>query len=343
MDKNADFIQVPYREMYDTFLNILLTNNFTKERAEQCASIFALNSAEGIYTHGVNRFPRFISYIRSGYIKVDKTPSRVGGFGAIEQWNGNLGPGPLNAIDASDQAMALASQHGIGCIALANTNHWMRGGYYGWHTARKGFIFIGWTNTLANMPAWGAVDSKLGNNPLVIAVPYKDEAIVLDTAMSQYSYGALDQYNTKNQQLPVPGGYDEEGKLTKDAGKILASRRVLPIGYWKGAGLSLLLDILATILSGGLSTHEISQKEAEHALSQVYIAIDIKKLSHFPAIATSLEQIIQDYHTSHPAEPGKDVRYPGEHIREIRKKNIESGIPVSRKVWEEIVSLAAAN
>jgi 3-dehydro-L-gulonate 2-dehydrogenase len=236
--------------------------------------------------------------------------------------------------------MALASQHGIGCIALANTNHWMRGGYYGWHTARKGFVFIGWTNTLANMPAWGAVDSKLGNNPLVIAVPYKDEAIVLDTAMSQYSYGALDQYRSKNQQLPVPGGYDEQGNITRDAEKILASCRVLPIGYWKGAGLSLLLDILATILSGGLSTHEISKKEAEHALSQVYIAIDIKKLNHFPAIANSLEQIINDYHTSQP-EKSKDIRYPGEHIRAIREKNIASGIPVLRKVWEEVVSFVA--
>jgi 3-dehydro-L-gulonate 2-dehydrogenase len=337
MDNKADFIQVPYQQMYDTFLQALLNHGFIPEKAAQCASIFAINSAEGIYTHGVNRFPRFISYIRSGYIKADQAPSRIGGFGAIEQWNGNLGPGPLNAINASDHAMALASSHGIGCIALSNTNHWMRGGYYGWHTARKGFVFIGWTNTLANMPAWGAVDSKVGNNPLVIAVPYQDEAIVLDTAMSQYSYGALDQYQSKGEQLPVPGGYDEAGNLTKDAGKILGSRRVLPIGYWKGAGLSLLLDILATILSGGLSTHEISKKEAEHALSQVYIAIDIRKLGHFPAIANSLEQIIQDYHTSQPAEPGKSIRYPGEYIRQIREKNIESGIPVSRKVWDEIL------
>ena len=101
--------------------------------------------------------------------------------------------------------------------------------------------------------------------------------------------------------------------------------------------MSLLLDILATILSGGLSTHEISKKEAEHALSQVYVAIDIKKLGHFPAIANSLEQIIQDYHTSQPAEPGKDIRYPGEHVSRIREKNIAHGIPVLRKVWDEVL------
>src|SRR5688572_27913734 len=142
----------------------------------------------------------------------------------------------------------------------------MRRGYYRWHTADKGFVFIGWTSTIANLPEWGAVDSKGGNNPLVIALADLEETIVFDAVMSQYSYGALDQYHSKGEQLPVPGGYDEAGNLTKDAGKMLTSRRVLPIGYWKGAGMSLLLDILATILSGGLSTHEISKKEAEHAL-----------------------------------------------------------------------------
>jgi 3-dehydro-L-gulonate 2-dehydrogenase len=342
MSNDSAFIHVPYQQMYDTFHSILGKHGFTPDNAARCAEIFSINSAEGIYTHGVNRFARFISYIKDGYIKVDQVPSRKGGFGAIEQWDGNLGPGPLNAIYAADQAMALATQHGIGCIALSNTNHWMRGGYYGWHTARKGFIFIGWTNTLANMPAWGATDSKLGNNPLVIAVPYKNEAIVLDTAMSQYSYGALDLYRLKNQKLPVYGGYDVDGNITQDADKILASRRVLPIGYWKGSGLSLLLDILATILSGGLSTHEISKREAEHALSQVYIAIDVAKLSHFPAIANSLDQIILDYHTS-ISEDGKDVRYPGEHIAQIREANIKSGIPVAKKIWDEIVGLDASN
>ena len=154
-------------------------------------TIFTEISIDGIYTHGVNRFPRFIKYIKEGYVKPDATPSLENKFGGIEQWNGNLGPGILNALQVTGTVIYLADQYGIGCVALRNTNHWMRGGTYGWQAAKAGYVFIGWTNTIANMPAWGAKDAKLGNNPLVMALPYKNEAIVLDMAMSQYSYGCV--------------------------------------------------------------------------------------------------------------------------------------------------------
>src|SRR5688572_4195257 len=333
------FIHIQKQEMFDTFLRVLLQKGFSRSKAETCAEVFTTNSLEGIYTHGVNRFPRFISYIDKGYVKIDQEPSRVGGFGALEQWDGNLGPGPLNALAATDRAMHVAAASGIGCVALANTNHWMRGGYYRWHAARKGFIFIGWTNTMGNMPAWGAIDSKLGNNPLVIALQYGDEGIVLDMAMSQYSYGALDLYVKKGEKLPVTGGYDTHGNLTDDPQKIMDSQRVMPIGYWKGAGLSLLLDLLATILSGGLSTAEISKRPAEHSLSQVFIAIDIRKLHNHPSVESAIQAILDDYHQSNTDTPGKKVRYPSENIQQTREANLKNGIPIVKTVWEEILSL----
>jgi len=335
----TSFIHVSYSEMKDTFLSILKQFNFSEEKAAGCAEIFATNSLEGVYTHGVNRFPRFVQYIRDGYVKVDTVAELKGSAGCIEQWNGNLGPGPINAMVCTDRAMEIAARNGMGCVALANTNHWMRGGYYGWHAARKGFVFIGWTNTLANMPAWGGVDNKLGNNPLVMAVPYQHDAIVLDMAMSQYSYGSLELYSLRNEKLPVPGGFDVQGNLSQDPSAILNSRNVLPVGYWKGAGLSLLLDILATILSGGLSTSKVSEFTAEHALSQVFVAIDISKFDHYSSIGRSIQMIIDDYHASVPIDEAKPVRFPGENIQKIRDKNLSAGIPVSEKVWKEIQSL----
>jgi 3-dehydro-L-gulonate 2-dehydrogenase len=77
-------------------------------------------------------------------------------------------------------------------MALSNTNHWMRGGAYGWQAHLQVMHLYGFTNTIANMPAHGAIDSKLGNNPLVIALPFNDTAIVLDMAMSQYSFGSME-------------------------------------------------------------------------------------------------------------------------------------------------------
>lgn len=270
---------------------------------------------------------------------VNAVPTLVSAFGGIEQWNGNLGPGPLNALQATDRVLELSKQHGMGCLALANTNHWMRGGLYGWKAARAGFVFIGWTNTIANMPAWGASDSRLGNNPLVIAIPYDNEAIVLDMAMSQYSFGSIELHKIRKEQLAVPGGFDLQGSLSKDPAEILQTQKGLPVGYWKGAGLALVLDILAAILSAGNSTSQITQKGMEYAVSQVFIAINITLLSNYPSIASSIQEIIENYHGSAPNASGKQIIFPGERVTNTRKENNEKGIPVSRIVWEEIENL----
>jgi 3-dehydro-L-gulonate 2-dehydrogenase len=124
-------IRVTFEEMKSTFAVILSRSGFSKDRADRCADIFALNSLEGVYSHGVNRFPRFVSNIKDGYILPQAVPSLVKSAGSVEQWNGNLGPGPLNAVFATERAMEIASESGIGLVALGNTNHWMRGGTYG--------------------------------------------------------------------------------------------------------------------------------------------------------------------------------------------------------------------
>jgi 3-dehydro-L-gulonate 2-dehydrogenase len=325
-------------EMEAVFKRILLKYKFDGEKASTLANIYTVNSLEGVYTHGVNRFAKFIKYVTDGHIKPDQDAERIHSSGVLEQWNGNLGPGPLNALACTDRAIEIAGEHGMGCVAIGNTNHWMRGGTYGWRAAKKGFAFIGWTNTIKNMPAWGGTDAKLGNNPLVFAIPYLGEAIVLDMAMSQFSYGALDLHVLRNQQLPVPGGYDKDGKLSTDPGAIRESERTLPIGYWKGSGLSLLLDLLAAILSSGSPVFEISKQNVENNLSQVFIAINLSTLKNASAIPSLLQRIIDDYHASIPDGNSK-VLYPGERVVKVREENLKNGIPVIQKVWDEIMAL----
>jgi 3-dehydro-L-gulonate 2-dehydrogenase len=239
-----------------------------------------------------------------------------------------------------ERALSLARQHGIGCIALANTNHWMRGGSYGWQAADAGMIGICWTNTLANLPPWGASDPRLGNNPLVIAVPRPGGHIVLDMAMSQFSYGALTSYQLSGKQLPVDGGYDLHGQLTRDPGAIEASGRPLPIGYWKGSGLALLLDLVAAMLSGGQATHQIpSDPERETGLSQVFIAINLTALDQNSLAARLADQIIESLQLP-PHPTGERVRYPGERVLQTRQENLEQGIPVELSAWRELLTIS---
>ena len=339
MNNEGNIILISANEMLDHLTRILLNKDFKKEKAERLAMAFTQNSVDGIYTHGVNRFPRFVDYTRKGFVKPDAEPTLNSKFNGIEQWDGNLGPGILNAIASTEQSMKLADDYGIGSVALSNTNHWMRGGAYGWQAATAGYVFIGFTNTIANMPAHGAKDARLGNNPLVIAMPYNESAIVLDMAMSQYSFGSMELSAMKNENLKVVGGYNKEGNLTNNPSEILESRRPLPVGYWKGAGLSLLLDLLAAVLSAGQATYEISTRNIEYGLSQVFLSINTKKLSNHSTIPGLIQGIITDYKNSVPENEQSSISYPGERVLNNRKQNSGKGIPVMKKTWDEILLL----
>lgn len=332
-------IRIAPERLSSEFFRILRVTGFSENESVQLADIFMNNSLDGVNSHGINRFPRFIKNTSEKLVIPGVVPVLTNKTGSLEQWDGQLGPGPLNALVASERAMSVSDETGIGLVALSGTNHWMRGGTYGWHAAKKGYIIVCWTNTCRNMPAWGATDPRIGNNPLVIGIPYGNEAIVLDFAMSQYSYGKLETYQNEGKRLPYPGGFNESGELTDDPGEILKSWRVLPTGYWKGSSLSLLLDILAAVLSGGRSTHQIESCTAEYNVSQVFIAINPRLLYNYQSIGNSIAMIIDDLHLSRSAENGAKVRYPGEQVLKLREENRRVGIPVNRTAWEKLLGL----
>jgi 3-dehydro-L-gulonate 2-dehydrogenase len=317
-------VRVPFDELQGVLGQVLTARGMAGDRADRCARLFAEASRDGVASHGLNRFPRFLRMIENGSVDVRAEPVRERSFGALERWNGRQGPGNLNAWASMARAIDLSREHGIGCVALANTNHWMRGGAYGWQAADAGVAAICWTNTLANVPPWGATEPRIGNNPLVIAVPRPGGHVVLDMAMSQFSVGGLLAHAASGQRLPVAGGYDAAGDLTDDPQAILDSQRLLPIGFWKGSGLSLLLDLLAAGVSGGRSTHEIAtEPERETGVSQMFIAF-----AHVEPIADAV--------LAHVRGAG-DAGYPGERTLATRDRSLREGVEVDPGVWREIL------
>jgi 3-dehydro-L-gulonate 2-dehydrogenase len=326
-------MRIPHQQLKAEFKRVLISLDVKDSIADACATVFADNSRDGVYSHGLNRFPVFVEYIKENLIDMDAIPTPVSAFGAIEQWDGNIGPGMLNAKFCMDRAITLAKDNGIGCVAIKNTNHWMRGGTYGLQAAEAGYIGLCFTNTIANLPPWGGTEPRLGNNPLIIAVPQKQGHIVLDMAISQFSFGKLWQYEAQGKPLPVPGGYDNEDNLTTDAAAIMKSKRALPIGFWKGSGLSLVLDLLATVLSGGDSTAVITKSaRKETGVSQVFIAIRTDNGKN----ASLIEEIVSYTKNN---EDGNEILFPGENMLRTREKNLKEGVWVDEKAWEVVKGL----
>jgi 3-dehydro-L-gulonate 2-dehydrogenase len=332
--------RISFEEVQETLAGALGKIGFSAGRAQACARLFAETTCDGVYTHGINRFPRFVAMVRNGCIDVQAEPKRLGGFGALERWDGCKGPGNLNAQACMSRAMELSREHGVGYVSLGNTNHWMRGGAYGWQAAEAEFIGICWTNTMPNLPAWGGAEPCIGNNPLVIAVPREKGHVVLDMAMSQFSYGTLESYRMRGELLPLDGGFDLEGNLTRDPAAIEQSLRPLPIGYWKGSGLSIVLDMIAAMTSLGKATHQHSTDPLlEAGISQVFLAINPAALGDGAATAQIADDIVASVHNARPAKEGGKIRYPGEQILRTRAQNIKLGLPVEPQVWEQILAM----
>lgn len=331
-------MKISYLDLEKEFLRVLLKHGVSSDNAGPCAHEFAETTAYGVVSHGVNRFPVFIGQLDKGEVKPHSNPVKVGSFGSIEQWDGQQGIGNLIAKKMMDRAMEIASLQGIGIVALRNTNHWMRGGSYGYQGAKKGFISICWTNSIAVMPAWGAKQCCIGTNPLIIAVP-TSPITMIDMSMSMFSYGKLQNYRLAGKELPIDGGFDNDGNYTRDPATIEANKRILPMGYWKGSGLSIVLDMIVTMLSGGLSVSDITKSGSETNVSQIFIAIKPSNDGVTASMEKSLKDIVAYVENAEPSDPKVRPRVPGQEFEKRYQKSMTEGIEVNDSIFEKIKSL----
>ncbi|XOV93185.1 MAG: 3-dehydro-L-gulonate 2-dehydrogenase [Bacteroidota bacterium] len=329
-------IRISPKEMEEVLFRVFTKYNFTEEKARLLAATYTESTLVGVNSHGINRVPLFLDYIENGSVFVDKEAEKVGEFGSIERWDGHQGPGIINATKCTARAIELTKQHGMGLVALRNTNHWMRGGTYARQAADAGCISILFTNTQPNMPPWGGKYSRTGNNPFLVGIPRDEGHVILDMAVSQFAFGKINDYKLQGKKLPFPAGWDENDELSNDPEKITKIERGLPIGYWKGSALSVILDMLATILSAGDSTYKISKKAYETGISQVYLCIDPGVFHDRDLQQKLLNEIIGYTRDVEPMHPGEKIYYPGERSMLTRAQNLKEGMPVNKSVWQKV-------
>ncbi|MDX7988665.1 3-dehydro-L-gulonate 2-dehydrogenase [Xenorhabdus sp. 12] len=332
-------MKITFEQLKEQLTRVLLSRGVQAETADACAEMFASTTEYGVNSHGVNRFPWFIHQIDIGHVIPDAKPVKVASLGVIEQWDAQQSIGNLAAKEMMDRAIELAKEYGLGLVALRNTNHWMRGGTYGSQAAEKGFIGICWTNSMAALPPWGAKECRIGTNPLIIAIP-GNPITLLDISTSMFSYGKLQTNLLSGQQFPVEAGYDDDGNLTRDPFIIEKTRRLLPMGYWKGSGLSIVLDMMAALLSNGLSVAEITQNNRdEYGISQIFIAIEVDKLIDDSSREEKLKMSTHFITSAERVDPETAIRLPGHELVRRQAENRRNGMTIDDSIWKKIKAL----
>ena len=113
-------MRLSFEEVKSEIKRVFMKYGLTEKKADICAQIHTESTNDGIYSHGTNRVARFVDYIQRGWVDVNADPTLEKDYGAIRVYNGNMGPGILNALYGADRAMELADRYGIGQIGRAH-------------------------------------------------------------------------------------------------------------------------------------------------------------------------------------------------------------------------------
>ena len=310
--------------------------------AKRFAEIFAGNSLDGVYSHGMNRYPRYLSDMESGLCDAKVTQAeRVSGLGGLEVWDAHFGVGPLIAQQMAERAIELARTHGIACVALRNNSHWLRAGRYGLMMADAGMMGLCMTNTCMNLVAYGAKEPSTGNNPITIAIPRRAGSLVMDMAVSQYAFGKLEIMAQEGGMLDTPCGYDTDGNLTNDPQKIVESGLMTPMALWKGSALSIMIDLMVSMLSLGRTSLAIgTPADGEKGMSQMFVCMNPAAVIDMDKAEAQMEKTIAFLNSLEPKDGVHGVHAPGENLERTRARNRERGIPVTEDTWQKIVRAA---
>ena len=313
-----------------------------QKTAAHFAAIFAGNSLDGVYSHGMNRYPRYLDDMESGLCDPSVTQAqRVSGLGGLEVWDAHFGVGPLIAEQMAERAVELAKTHGIACVALRNNSHWLRAGRYGLMMADAGMMGICMTNTCMNLVAYGAKEPSTGNNPITFAIPRRAGSLVMDMAVSQYAFGKLEIMAQEGGMLDTACGYDLEGNLTNDPRKITQSKLMTPMALWKGSALSIMIDLMVSMLSLGRTSLEIGKPDdGEKGMSQMFICMNPAAVVDMDKAEEQMEKSIAFLNALQPKGGKGGVHAPGQNLEKTRARNRERGIPVTEETWQKILDAA---
>ncbi len=305
------------------------------------AEVMAEADLLGVPSHGVRMLPGLVAAIRDGRVNPAPSAAILHERAATCVLDGSNGPGRYIAVQAMQQASERAKQFGVGVCLATRTTHWGRAHAYAYRATLAGQIGICTTNAIPNMVAWGSSNLLLGNNPLAIGVPRgpDQDPIILDMAMSQAAVGKVGTFLREGKRVPPGWGLDASGQPTDDPAAILASRRVVPFGEHKGAGLALMMELLTAALAGALLSHEIAQNDPsgiDPGATKLFLALDVEAFSDRQTLAQRADDLLR-YITT--AEPGLAIQFPGERGWQTRREYLAAGIPVHPDIEAQLAAI----
>jgi LDH2 family malate/lactate/ureidoglycolate dehydrogenase len=266
-------------------------------------------------SHGVLRLSWYVARIRSGVVDPAATPETVVDRGAVAVVDGREGLGHVVAAAAARDAVRRATGHGVGVVAVRNSNHFGMSAHYTRMMAEAGCVGVLTTNSSPSMAPWGGRARTVGANPWSVATPAGTHGVaVLDISNGNVARGKI--YAARERGTPIPVGWaiDADGAPTTDPAAAL-SGLLLPMAGHKGYAIAFMMDVLSGVLTGGSFGTGVSgpqQAERRSGSGHLVLALDVEAFLPLAEFNRRMERLITEVKSVPLAEGFDEVFYPGE-------------------------------
>ena len=297
----------------------------------------------GVDSHGVSRVPRYLELFDKGESVAGAVVTVERPRAAIAVVDAHAAPGPVALTRAADEALAGARAAGIGWASVRGTVHTGAIGYYTSMIAEAGFAAIGVVAGVPNMAYAGAKGAAVATSPLSVAVPAgRHELVLLDMATAVMALGRIAQLKAAGQELPPGVALTADGEPTTDPA---LAKVPTPVGGAKGAGMSLVFEMLASGLAANPivpSYHSGAKEGRRHRQNAFLLAIDIAAFLPLAEFTATIDETVDAIKSLPPADGTSEILVPGERGRRSHAERAAKGIPLGPKVWRELTEAATA-
>jgi LDH2 family malate/lactate/ureidoglycolate dehydrogenase len=299
----------------------------------------------GHQSHGVMRLSWYVNRIRAGVMRTVTTPETVSDTGPLAVVDGHDGVGQVLAAHAAREAARRAHTHGVGVVAVRNSNHFGTAAYFTRMAARDGCVAILTTNASPAMAPWGGRRKTVGTNPWSIAAPAgRHDVMVMDVANTAVARGKVYLARQRGEAIPAGWAIDADGAPTTDPVAAIAGV-ILPMAGHKGYAIALLMDVLSGVLTGSAFGTAVSgpyQVERPSGCGHLFIALDVAAFGDPDGFARRMEQLVAEVKAVPLAQGFDEVFYPGELEDRAAREHLDQGLSLPRQTLDDLRQLAGS-
>lgn len=247
----------------------------------------------GVATHGVGRLPLYVKKVRAGHINPRNEIKTVADFGATAVLDARNCMGQVAAYRATELALQKAEAFGAAAVGVRNSNNFGTAGYFGDLAARRGMVALVFANAAPAIAPTGGNKTIFGTNPLCFAFPGGEgrDPVILDMATTVAARGKIRLAAKNGEKIPLDWAIGPDGNPTDDPNEALKGS-LLPIGGYKGYGLSMFVDLLAGLLTGsahGGEVKNLSKMDADSGNGHLFILLDARRFLDGDGLKAEME------------------------------------------------------